>query len=173
MGVQLRILSLFLNSKLNLICWSGPMPFLLFLLEFKIVSEYDPVIHLQFWAYESWDSLFPILRSPTANLWVQNTIFNDKSAILLHPGTRWNKNFASQRQNYAQKMQDVQVTNSLMISNYYIHKLQTNLWHRKSQTSILLSSCKGTFSPPEVAQLPQLSSALYRASAQVFKKEKH
>ena len=29
---------------------------------------------------------------PTANLWVQNTIFNDKSAILLHPGTRWNKN---------------------------------------------------------------------------------
>ena len=33
--------------------------------------------------------------------------------ILLHPGTRWNKNFASQRQNYAQKMQDAQVTKSL------------------------------------------------------------
>ena len=27
---------------------------------------------------------------PTANF--QNTIFNDKSAILLHPGTQWNKN---------------------------------------------------------------------------------
>ena len=46
-------------------------------------------------------------NDPTANLWAQNTIFNDKSAILLHSGTRWNKNFASQRQNYAQKMQDV------------------------------------------------------------------
>ena len=32
---------------------------------------------------------------PTANLWVQNTIFNDKSAILLHPGTRWNKNLCA------------------------------------------------------------------------------
>ena len=49
----------------------------------------------------------------SANFWVQNTIFNDKSAILLHPGTRLNKNFASQRQNYAQKMQDAQVTKSL------------------------------------------------------------
>ena len=28
------------------------------------------VIHLQFWAYGSWDSLFPISMSPTANLWV-------------------------------------------------------------------------------------------------------
>ena len=26
------------------------------------------VIHLQFWAYGSWDSLFPILVNPTANL---------------------------------------------------------------------------------------------------------
>ena len=33
----------------------------------------------------------------TTNLWVQNTIFHDKSAISLHPGTQWNKNFASQR----------------------------------------------------------------------------
>ena len=32
---------------------------------------------------------------PTANLWVLNTIFNDKSAILLHPGTRWNKNLCA------------------------------------------------------------------------------
>ena len=60
------------------------------------------MIYLQFWAYGSRDSLFPISMSPTANLWVQKTIFNDKSAILLHPGTRWNKNFASQRQNYGQ-----------------------------------------------------------------------
>ena len=55
--------------------------------------------------------------SPTANLWVQNIIFNDKSAILLRPGTRWNKNFASQRQNYAQKMQDAQVTKSLAFAH--------------------------------------------------------
>ena len=36
--------------------------------------------------------------------------------MLLHPGTRWNKNFASQSQNYAQKnekMQDAQVKKSL------------------------------------------------------------
>ena len=39
--------------------------------------------------------------------------FNDKSAILLHPGTRWIKNFASKRQNHAQKMQDAPVTKSL------------------------------------------------------------
>ena len=32
---------------------------------------------------------------PTAKLWVQYTIFNDKSAILLHPGTRWNKNLCA------------------------------------------------------------------------------
>ena len=43
--------------------------------------------------------------SPTAILRVQNTIFNDSSAI--------NNNFASQRQNYAQKMQVAQVTKSL------------------------------------------------------------
>ena len=70
------------------------------------------VIHLQFWAYGSWASLFPISMSPTANLWVQNTIFNDKSVILLNCGNLWNKNFASQRQNYAQMMQDAQVTKS-------------------------------------------------------------
>ena len=37
------------------------------------------------------------------------TIFHDKSAIPLHPGTRWNTNFESQRKNYEQKMQDAQV----------------------------------------------------------------
>ena len=44
--------------------------------------------------------------SPTKTVWVQNAIFHDYSAIPLHPGTRWNKNFASQRQTYAQEMQD-------------------------------------------------------------------
>ena len=42
--------------------------------------------------------------------------FNDKSAILLHPQTRRNKNFASQRQNDVQKIQDAQVTKSLLYS---------------------------------------------------------
>ena len=83
------------------------------------IDKLKTVIHLLFWAYGSWDSLFPISMSPTANLWVQNTIFNDKSTILLHPGTRLNKNGASQRQIYAQKMQDAQVTKSLLkISTY-------------------------------------------------------
>ena len=63
---------------------------------------------------------------PTADLWVQNTIFNDKSAILLHPGTRWNKNFASQRQNYAQKIQDAQVTKSLVRSLIGLFVLRSN-----------------------------------------------
>ena len=44
-------------------------------------------------------------------------LFSDKSAILLHPMTRRNKNFASQRQNDLQKMQDAQVTKSLLYSN--------------------------------------------------------
>ena len=42
--------------------------------------------------------------------------FDDKSVILLHPGTSWNKNFESQRQNYVQNMQDAQVTKSLLHS---------------------------------------------------------
>ena len=33
-----------------------------------LIKAYETVIHLQFWAYESWDSLFPISMSPTANL---------------------------------------------------------------------------------------------------------
>ena len=87
---------------------------LVFFHKFSVLeNSREAVVHLQIWLYESWDSLFPISMIPTANLWVQNTIFNDKSAILLHPGTRWNKNFASQRHNYAQKMQGAQVTKSL------------------------------------------------------------
>ena len=31
-------------------------------------QTFRAVIHLQFWAYGSWDSLFPISMSPTANL---------------------------------------------------------------------------------------------------------
>ena len=74
------------------------------------------MIHLQFWAYGSWDSLVPISMSPNCKLMSPEYYFNDKSAILLHPGIRWNKNFASQRQNYAQKIQDAQVTKSLVRS---------------------------------------------------------
>ena len=59
------------------------------------------------------------LVSNINELWVKNIIFNDKSAVLLHPGTRWNKNFASQGQNYAQKMQDAQVTKSLKVQSLY------------------------------------------------------
>ena len=51
--------------------------------------------------------------------------FNDKSAILLHPRTRGNKNFASQRQNDAQKMQDAQATKSLLYS--YCPRILFNL----------------------------------------------
>ena len=43
--------------------------------------------------------------------------FNDKSAILLHPQTRRNKNFVSHRHNDAQKMQGAQVTKSLLYSS--------------------------------------------------------
>ena len=75
------------------------------------IARMHAVIHLQFWAYGSLDSLLPISMSLTETLWVLNAIFHDKSAIPLHPGTRWNKNFASQRQTYAQKMQDAQVKN--------------------------------------------------------------
>ena len=35
---------------------------------------------------------------------------------VLHPGARWIQNFASQRQNYAQKMQEAQVTKSLIFT---------------------------------------------------------
>ena len=59
------------------------------------------------------------LMSP-AVLGLSVSHFNESNCItlflmLLHPGTRWNKkkNFVSQRQNYAQKMQDAQVTKSL------------------------------------------------------------
>ena len=50
---------------------------------------------------------------PAANLWVQNIIFNDKSAILLHPGTRRDSPGLAEIKTYAQKMQDAQVTKSL------------------------------------------------------------
>ena len=64
------------------------------------------VIHLQFELMGPGTRCFQYQWVPTANLWVQNTIFNDKSAILLHPGTqyycipgltgtRWNKNLCA------------------------------------------------------------------------------
>ena len=45
------------------------------------------------------------------------------SSILLHPGTRWKNKFAAQRQNYAQKMQDAQVTKSLVCVHWAVDKL--------------------------------------------------
>ena len=32
------------------------------------LAQLPPVIHLQFWAYESWDSMFPISMSPNCKL---------------------------------------------------------------------------------------------------------
>ena len=68
---------------------------------------------LHFLAYGSWDSLFPMSLSPNCKVMSPDSYFHDKSAIPLHPGTRWNKKFASQRKSYAQKMQDAQVKKSL------------------------------------------------------------
>ena len=56
-------------------------------------------------------------------------LFNDKSAILLRPRTRRNKHFASKRQNDAHKMQDAQVTKSLLYSNCPRILLSLALWH--------------------------------------------
>ena len=53
------------------------------------------VIHLQFVLMGPGTRCFQYQWVLTANLWVLNTIFNDKSAILLHPGTRWNKNLCA------------------------------------------------------------------------------
>ena len=60
---------------------------------------------------------FPYQRVQLQNHEFRILFFNDKSAILLHPRTSRNKNFASQRQNDAQKMHDGQVTKSLLYSN--------------------------------------------------------
>ena len=61
------------------------------------------MIYLQFWAYGSWDLLFPIsMRSMHKLMSPEHNIINDKI-----------KNFASQKQNYESKMQDAQVTKSL------------------------------------------------------------
>ena len=53
--------------------------------------------------------------------------FYDKFAIPLHHGTCLNENFASQRQNYAQKLQDAKVNKSLPI--YQSLHLITRLFH--------------------------------------------
>ena len=115
-----------LTGGIVLCPWARHFILCLVLVQFREGPYRHAVIHLQFWAYGSWDSLFPISMSPTENLLVQNTIFNDKSAIPLHPGTHWNINFASQRQNYAQKMQDAQV-------KYLRHDWKIVDWDVKSQ----------------------------------------
>ena len=67
-----------------------------------------------------------------------------KSAILLHPGTRLNKNFASHRQNYAQKMQDAQVTKSLGHVAYQIKGISSrNNFLPYDQTGDLWMGSKG------------------------------
>ena len=43
----------------------------------------NTVIHLQFWAYGSWDSLFLISMSPSWKLMSPEHYLNDKSAILI------------------------------------------------------------------------------------------
>ena len=60
---------------------------------------------------------FPYQRVQLQTYESRILFLNDKSAILLHPRTRQNKKFASQRQNDAQKMHDAQVTKSLLYSN--------------------------------------------------------
>ena len=94
------------------------------------LSDVLPVIHLQFWAYGSLDSLFPISMSPTANLWVHNIISNDKSAMLLHPRTRWNKNFASQSQNYAQKNEKMQDAQAELSLGFWKQEFRTPIWQK-------------------------------------------
>ena len=49
---------LHLTSNVYISHWSRRMKFL----------TWNTVIHLQFWPYESWDSLFPILMSPNCKL---------------------------------------------------------------------------------------------------------
>ena len=48
-----------------------------------------------FWLMGPGTRCFQYQLVPTANLWVLNTNFNDKSAILLHPGTPRNKNLCA------------------------------------------------------------------------------
>ena len=63
---------------------------------------------------------------PTANLWVQNTIFSDKSAILLHPGTRRNKNLCAKDAGWAGNKITALIT---AVRNIFIQTQNTNGWH--------------------------------------------
>ena len=67
------------------------------------INQIHTMIHFQFWTYGSWDALFSHINASKCKLMCPEHYFNDKSAILLHPGTRWNKNVASQRQNLCAK----------------------------------------------------------------------
>ena len=86
------------------------------------------VIHLQFWLMGPRTRCFPYQRVQL-QIYESRILFNDKSAILLHTRTRRNKNFASQRQIEAQKMQDAQVTKSLQYSNCPRIFFNLTLWH--------------------------------------------
>ena len=70
----------------------------IFIFSFHSKSMSVPVMIYNFWPMGPGTSCFQYQWVPTANLWVLNTIFNDKSAIFLHPGlarTRWNKNLCA------------------------------------------------------------------------------
>ena len=90
----------------------------------SIRTDTISVIHLQFWAYGSWDSLFPVSMSPSCKLmspkhyfsWqVCNTIASRDSPGLAEIKT------------YAQKMQDAQVTKSLQFKWVHVNHV-TNHW---------------------------------------------
>ena len=87
------------------------------------------VIYLQFWLMGARTRFFPYQRVQLQTYESRILFFNDKSAILLHPRTCRNKNFASQRQNDAQKMQYAQVTKSLLYCNCPRILFNPALWH--------------------------------------------
>ena len=76
------------------------------------------VIHLQFWAYGSWDSLFPIAMSPNCKLMSPKHYFKWQVCNII--ASRDSLGLAEIK-TYAQKMQDAQVTKSLcpIVYNYW------------------------------------------------------
>ena len=66
------------------------------------------MIHLQFWAYGSWDSLFPNINESQLQTYESQTLFLMTSLqYYCIPGL-------AEIKTYAQKMQDAQVTKSLV-----------------------------------------------------------
>ena len=105
----------------------------------RIHIVYHAVIHLQFWTL----AVSHINESQLQTYESRALLFIDnyKSAILLHPEICWNKSFASQRQNYAQKMQNVQVTKSLLCVFTILHDMVDERW----LLHLLKIACDGNF----------------------------